>query len=694
VLIVVLADHQQDRRQSALNDGQEHARVTAAFVNTQLRGIQVVATNIAKELTEGRLDPVSVKDRLQNDLEKNPGFWGVGACYEPAKHLEPLREPGAKGYCPYWTRPGGVATYTAVMYAYWDPDLFLPGAKEPRGIWYQRPRDEGAQWNPPYFGTTSQRMVAEYVVPYFDAEVTEGDERAAGAIFANFTLDQIDRDVDWLDLGGRGYGFLISADGTYVTHPIEEYWDEQRNISEIAAETDNATLVEAFERGVRGENGFVDYRDEITGRDAWLFFEPVEPTGWTLASVVIKAEVVGRDATWHHLLMWIGGAVLVGLFALSVLLLRVFRGVQWISWEIAISLSALCALGIGYVWYLTQTTPQTEAGLGAAGQSLTETVDTYSADLETEPLEVFTGVSIDSVEEGDGGNLVVSGIAWQHYFDATEADLTEPGFVVSEDIGTTEFVPRYDRSNGNERVIGWSFRTTLRGPSDSSRFPFDRGEISMRLSHQEFGRPIVLIPDIPEYPVIAPVAKPGLGDRFNLDGWKVERSYFGYRPNPYNTSFGIPDYSAQGDAPELFFTIQLARDFLNPFVSRMLPVVVVSVLVFALLLAVSRTRLRPEDFPVSTGIVTLSFLSALTFVLILGHNSLRSSLNGSSQIIYLEYFYFIMYVAIMLVAARVISFLFGVRVGWTEYRQTVTVERLYWPFVMLATFVATWWVFY
>ena len=306
---------------------------------------------------------------------------------------------------------------------------------------------------------------------------------------------------------------------------------------------------------------------------------------------------------------------------------------------------------------------------------------------------MFTGVSIDSVEEADRGNLVVSGIVWQHYLDATKADLAEPGFVVSEDIGTTEFVPRYDESNGNERVVGWSFRATLRGPSNASRYPFDRGEISIRLSHQEFAQPVVLIPDIPEYPVIAPVAKPGLGDRFSLQGWEVERSYFGYRPNPYNTSFGIPDFSAQRDAPELFFTIQLARDFREPFVSRMLPVVVVSVLVFALLLAFSRARLSPEDYPVSTGIVTLSFLSALMFVLILGHNSLRSSLNAS-EIIYMEYFYFIMYVAIMLVAARAISFLFGVRVGWTEYRQTVTAERLYWPFVTLSTLVATWFVFF
>ncbi len=86
-------------------------------------------------------------------------------------------------------------------------------------------------------------------------------------------------------------------------------------------------------------------------------------------------------------------------------------------------------------------------------------------------------------------------------------------------------------------------------------------------------------------------------------------------------------------------------------------------------------------------------MSALMFILILGHNSLRSSLNAS-EIIYLENFYAIMYVAILFVALRVISMIFGVRVGWSYYRDNLTLDRLYWPFVTFATLVATIVAFY
>lgn len=143
------------------------------------------------------------------------------------------------------------------------------------------------------------------------------------------------------------------------------------------------------------------------------------------------------------------------------------------------------------------------------------------------------------------------------------------------------------------------------------------------------------------YPLIVPVAQPGLGERFELPGWEVERSYFSYEADPYNTTFGIADFAARGNTPELHFNVLLSRDFLEPFISRMLPVIVVSALAFAVLLMVTSNRTTPAEFGTSQTLSSLAFLGALMFVLILGHNSLRSSL-GTSEIIYLEWFYFIM----------------------------------------------------
>ena len=51
----------------------------------------------------------SIEFRLRQFLIDNPGFWGVGACFEPSEDLEPLVESlnserpeddGAELYCP------------------------------------------------------------------------------------------------------------------------------------------------------------------------------------------------------------------------------------------------------------------------------------------------------------------------------------------------------------------------------------------------------------------------------------------------------------------------------------------------------------------------------------------------------------------------------------------------------------------
>lgn len=751
VLFVSLLIHWEDRRDAARADGQADARDAAVFMEGQIQDLVDVATTLANDLTagvdeDGRLINQDVMvGRLVADHRENPGFWGVGVCFE-----RPIDEPEANLYCPYYTRPDGEQKYTPVIYDYTDPCLLIFGSRV-RGDWYQGPRDEGARLNQPYFGTTSQQMVLEYVVPVFASPEAQAaypsyveemaaapevdcpggtpphmdhEGRPVGAVFVNFTLDQIRQSVSWLNLGGSGYGFVFSGDGSYVTHPLQEYFDDpllrarrplkpQRTIFEMGEMSGNEDVMnDVFER--RAQGGIVEYEDEVTGLDAWIFFEPVgeaEPangTTWdlTLGSVIIRSEVLGRDATAQHVLIWIGVSVLLALFALITLIMRMFHGAAWLSWGVVGTFAVLCILGTLYIWWLARTTPAVEVGLGGDGQGLTEIVENYRHQVEgasvfdesrrNEPLvEILTGVSIDFIEQGDRGHLVVGGIAWQRFFNPNaESDLPiTPGLILSEDIGTTEFVQRYDLQSGSDRVIGWSFRTTLRGPSDVGRYPFDRGEVSIRLSTVEIDRPVILIPDVPAYPLIAPVAQPGIGDRVGLQGWSVERSYFGYQPNRYTTGLGLPGPVIRQEEPELFFTILLERDSFDPFVSRMLPVVAVSTLVFLLLLVITHTRLRPEDFPPSTGIVSLSFMSALMFVLILGHNSLRSSLDAS-ELIYLENFYAIMYVAILFVALRVISMIYGIRVGWAYYRDNLTLDRLYWPFITLATLIATIAAFY
>ncbi|MEX2378319.1 MAG: hypothetical protein WD848_09865 [Dehalococcoidia bacterium] len=706
-LLVANSGHNADRESAAREAGQQQLSEAALVVDSQLNELKSAVETVADQLNSGQVDQAGLNALLPELLEEHPRFWSLGVAYDfwdtGIDYDYTPSDPAALNTTPYFIRPGGEVTLNPFPYEYFDRTEGTDGWE--RGWWFRDGLDIGRHWTGAYFGNTSRRMIAEYVAP-FEYGGADGDLPAdAGVVLATYTLENLNRDVSWLDLGAAGYGLMISDEGNYVIHPLPEYWLGGRNIADLGdlashdsqqgAEARRDALTEAAERSQQGHAGWAPYQDEITGRDAWLFYQPVPSTGWTLGYVLIKSEVLGGDDVSRRQQMGAGTALLMAAFALMAVGFRACGGNLWTVWGTSFSFSLACVGGIAFIWILTTSLPSSPTQL-TDGESLRSTVDRFEAGVkesnrDAEVIEAFAGVFVQSVEFTSDDNVVVTGIAWQRYFD-NAADVVEPGFTFPDDVSITDFDVAYDITNGPQRVIGWRFRSTLQTSFDYSRYPFDVEDVSIRMWHRDFDQPIVLIPDIPEYDVIVPVAKPGLEEEFDVNGWEIDRSFFNYSDSSFNARFGIPDFSRVGRAPELYFNVRLNREFLNTFISRMLPLIVVSVLVFAMLNTVTAGQTQKELFGTTTATV-LAFSGSLMFVTIVGHNSLRSSLNAS-QLIYLEYFYFVMYLAILAVAVNTILFNSGHGGRLIGYRDNMIAKVLYWPLVTGTTFLVTWLQFF
>ncbi len=702
-LLVVHTNHNSDIREQARQDGQARLASATALVDRQLVALRDNVQGVADSLDKGDLDQAGLNADLQRRLGDNPQFWSIGVAYDfdntGVDYDFNADGPEAVDSTPYFITPGGEVRFSPFPYDYFVRDEAHPDY--PRGWWFRDGLEKGSHWTGAYFGNTSRRMIAEFVAPFNHPE-TDALPAQSGVTLGTYTLESLNSDVSWLDLGASGYGLML-AGGQYVIHPIPEYWLQGRTIEDVVgldggtAEDDQQrldTLNTVVSESSAGRSGFLDYVDEITGREAWLFYETVPTTGWTLGYVLIKSEALGSDPVGRRQMMGIGTAGLLALFALVAILIRLFGRGGWRVWGPSLAFAGMGALGIALIWTVT-TRYGGESATLTDGSSLRGIVDDFEANVaatnpDLKPTEVFAGVFVNTVEFQDD-NVVVSGIIWQRYLDRLSTSV-EPGFTFPDDVGSTTFDVAYDRINGLERTVGWRFRTTLQTSLDFSKFPFDAEDVSIRLRHREFDKPIVLIPDIPQYDLIVPVARPGLEDSFEVNGWTVDRSFFNYTTTSINSRFGIPDFSRVGTAPELRFNVRLKRDFLNVFISRMLPLIVVSFLIFAVLMTVSSNLERRTLFGTTTANV-LAFAGSLMFVTILGHNALRSALN-SSQIIYLEYFYFVAYFSILAVAVNSILINSG-RGGRLLYFQDNIVARLgFWPMVTGAGFLITWAQFY
>ena len=198
----------------------------------------------------------------------------------------------------------------------------------------------------------------------------------------------------------------------------------------------------------------------------------------------------------------------------------------------------------------------------------------------------------------------------------------------------------------------------LRQSFDYSKYPFDREDVWVRLWQKDFHQKIVLTPDLNSYDSLSPESKPGLENSFVLEGWGIQDTFFSYRSNSYNTNFGVGDY--QQEFPELYYNIGLKRNFISSIISNLIPLIVVSFLLFAVLMISTRNDKNIRLYGFNSAIV-LSYCAALFFVLIVSHISLRDKL-AATGVIYLEYFYFVLYFVLLVYLSIPFCLLLALRI--------------------------------
>lgn len=302
-------------------------------------------------------------------------------------------------------------------------------------------------------------------------------------------------------------------------------------------------------------------------------------------------------------------------------------------------------------------------------------------------IYVPTGVFVDSVKFLNATDVQVCGYVWQQYTDGVHDGL-ERGFVLPEIVdsaGTATREIAYRRREGNREVIGWYVEATLRQTFDYARYPLDHKTAWMRIVHRDFDRNVILTPDFSAYTgSTRPGAVFGVSKTIELGGWRLEETYFDYELSDYDTNFGIRHYIGQTGFPELRFNLVLKRDFMNAFVINLVPLLVVSALLFSVLMLTTANSEKAERFGFNTSTV-FGTGSALFFVVMLAHIQLREQFGGVG-IVYLEYFYLLMYVLILVISVD--SYLFSQfsdrldSDSWAA--ENLTPKLLYWPFLLLA----------
>lgn len=298
-------------REALLKNAEQNARTQAEAlvqrIEARLAPISRVPQGLAYELEDGGLDDAGILRRQRRALTDNPEIFGMAAAYEPH-----ARRPRQEFFAPYTFRAPLGITHTS---------LGGPGYRYHAMDWYQIPHElKEIVWSEPYFDEGGgNTLMATCSVPFYQGQ--DDKRRVAGVVTADVSLDWIKRLVASVRVLDTGYAWLITRNGTYVTHPAPGVAFNE-SIFSRAEEQGDLELRRIGQDMVRGGSKLVESKSLHTGKPGFLVYAPLPSIGWSLGVFSPRDELLADVNRLALVSAGLGGGGFLLLAALTAAIAR------------------------------------------------------------------------------------------------------------------------------------------------------------------------------------------------------------------------------------------------------------------------------------------------------------------------------------------------------------------------------------
>ncbi|MFH1161118.1 MAG: ATP-binding protein [bacterium] len=282
---------------------------TVTKVDRMLVSIAKIPDNYASLIEHTHFSEAELKIMLKMMVENNREIYGAAIAFEP--YWEGRKEKYYSFYAYRDNEEIKITTLGSTAYDYYTMD------------WYQIPRETGhSSWSEPYYDEGGGNIVmTTYSSPiYFEKR---GQTEFAGVLTSDISLSWLQKMIDTIKVFQTGYGFLISQNGTFVTHPLTDLIMNASMFS-LAEERNLPYLRELGRKMVRRESGFstVDYENVYTHKSSWIAYEPVPSNGWSLGLVFPVNEFMADAWKLNEVIIGLGIAGLVVIFLVILFIAR------------------------------------------------------------------------------------------------------------------------------------------------------------------------------------------------------------------------------------------------------------------------------------------------------------------------------------------------------------------------------------
>lgn len=686
---VIFFASQQQKMQRSQAWAQATTAAIATDISRQMHDLAQIGDEFARTLSEAPCSPCDIEPTLRLFYLKHSEFSSIGVAFDKLSAGNQLQL-----YAPF-IRSHSANAQIEQLDAYYDyltpATLDLSQLTQKPEHWYNTAKANERQWLPPFFEEALSIYIIRYTTPVFSAA---GEK--IGLVFIDVSLDWLTDQIERHDLKDNNYLSLASAQGAGLYHSLKSTRQIIKDLG-LITHTDTTGL-ETINR--------------LTGDSAWYHEQKIDATQWVLHTVIDKHTLPETNTSSHitspeklhplqmlsetNRVAWVSLLVLIALLLYSCLRLARRRTTEPQLWVDTAIYTSFFIIGIVCIWIFEYGAEPAkhEKSITLSNKAI---VDQYQrqhalnslAAHDKAPTYIPVGLFIQSIEFLSASNVNITGYIWHRYQEGQGSDY-EIGTVFPESIETNISLA-YEEKHQGETLKGWYFETTLRENFTPGRFPLDRQSIWIRLWHEKLGDNILLVPDFTAYDSLNTMSLPGIEKDFVLSGWSLFRSYFEIRENNYNTQFGRSNNSTGNAVPELYFNIELVRNFLNPFLAHLFPLLVVVLMLYAIVITMSTSE-EKKDFLGFNAAAVVASCSALFFVALIAHVQMRNELAANS-VVYLEYFYLVTYLIILLITTNAVLLSLNVKLWIVQFHDNLIPKLIYWPVLSGALFICTVWTF-
>ncbi|MCL5875454.1 MAG: hypothetical protein M1114_03210 [Candidatus Dependentiae bacterium] len=378
------------------------------------------------------------------------------------------------------------------------------------------------------------------------------------------------------------------------------------------------------------------------------------------------------------------------LFLLSIIISKAYTGNRQSLWFVAISFPILLAINIVLIWNF-----QVQSGKLKMQSNVVENnkdVEAFFAIhkqqnpniYKTKAYHIPIGFLFYSIEVGKQNHphddtVTLYCYPWLTYDKEKDKDIKGTFIVMNATKEVSWAQDSLEREN--KLILNWQEQIQIRGNFDYAKYPFDQQQITLSFEHNQSLKNILLTPDFDAYKV-ATIPYPQLDKSIMIPGWTITNAYFYYDLSNYPTDFGIPNYWQIKNYPFLSYTIQIQRNFFEPLITSLLPILIILFIVFASLIILSRLINVHSSI---NGLLAL--LSSLFFANLVSYQTLQRAIS-TPNITYFKAFYMITYAIIFMAALNCLLYAYRPNF-FVNYEKNFLPRLLYWPLATTIFFAIT-----